>query len=94
MPRNGSLHFGMAVTIRDYLSVADAAELLGIHRATMWRLAQRLNLRLYTVAGDRRLHLFRAADIRHLQSPRLLVDIPLKRTRDAISATPPPDRPE
>ncbi|MGH2371443.1 MAG: helix-turn-helix domain-containing protein [Chloroflexota bacterium] len=55
---------------RDYLTVNEAARLLGISRTRMWQLAKQHELETFELPADRRVKLFRRADVLALLNPR------------------------
>ncbi len=60
----------------DYVTLKEAADILGITRQHMRRLALALNLEAFTDIRDRRIKLFRRSDVEALRRPR---PIPLRR---------------
>ena len=62
-----------------FVTVDEAAELLGIKRATIWKWIKRYDLQRYRVVGDRRSYLKRE-DIDKLREPQ-----PIKKATAGIS---------
>lgn len=53
----------------EFVTMTEAAELLGISKATMWRRVKAGEIEVYESQVDRRRKLIRKSDIKALQSP-------------------------
>jgi excisionase family DNA binding protein len=53
----------------DYVTLQEAATLLGVSRTRMWQLATEHKLRDYALKTDRRMRLFLRSDVLALQRP-------------------------
>lgn len=60
----------------EYISVEEAAALLGVAKVTMWRLIRRYDLQTFRILGERATFV-RRADIEPLRQP-----IPIARGKD------------
>jgi excisionase family DNA binding protein len=54
----------------EYLTVQQAAELMGVSRWTLWRRIRAGELRAYEAGIDRRVRLVKRADVEALMRPR------------------------
>ena len=58
----------------EYVTLQEAAELLGVHRGRMRLLARRHKLPVYALPTDQRVKLFRRSDLERLMQPQQLED--------------------
>jgi excisionase family DNA binding protein len=58
----------------DFLTLQQAADLMGVHRITVWRLVRAGKLRTYRSQANRRVKLVKRADVEALMRPRLIED--------------------
>jgi excisionase family DNA binding protein len=56
--------------MNDYLTIQEAAELMGVSRWTLWRRIRSGELRAYQAGIDRRTRLVKRADVEELMRPR------------------------
>ena len=56
--------------MEEYLTLQEAARLMGIGRQTLWRLVRAGKLQTYQSAINRRVKLVKRADIEELMQPR------------------------
>lgn len=61
---------------KEYLTLEEAAELMQISRATLWRRLRDDAVQTYQSAQDRRIRLVRRADIEEMMQPRPIVHTP------------------
>jgi excisionase family DNA binding protein len=54
----------------DFLTLPQAADLMRVHRITVWRLARDGKLRMYQSETNRRVKLVKLADVEALMRPR------------------------
>ena len=55
---------------KEYLTLNEAAELIGISRATLWRRMRNGELQTYQAAQDRRVRLVKRSEVLELMEPR------------------------
>ncbi len=60
----------------EYLTLQEAADLLGVSRFRMARMAKDQRLPVYSRPADRRIRLFRRSDVERLQEPQPLDEYP------------------
>jgi excisionase family DNA binding protein len=58
----------------DFLTLQQAADLMRVHRITVWRLVRDGKLRMYQSETNRRVKLVRRADVDALMRPRPIDD--------------------
>ena len=58
----------------DFLTLQQAADLMRVHRITVWRLVRDAKLRMYQLETNRRVKLVKRADVEALMRPRLIED--------------------
>jgi excisionase family DNA binding protein len=58
----------------DFLTLQQAADLMRVHRITVWRLVRDGKLRMYQLETNRRVKLVKRADVETLMRPRLIED--------------------
>jgi excisionase family DNA binding protein len=56
----------------DFLTLQQAADLMGVHRITVWRIVRDGKLRTYRSQANRRVKLVKRADVEALMRPRLI----------------------
>ena len=61
----------------DFLTLPEAAELVGVSRATMWRRLKQDEIQTYQSQQDRRVRLVKRSDIEDLLQPRPVVHTPV-----------------
>ena len=54
----------------DFLTLQQAADIMRVHRITVWRLARDGKLRMYQSETNRRVKLVKRADVEALMRPR------------------------
>jgi excisionase family DNA binding protein len=62
--------------VKEYLTLDEAAELMRISRATLWRRMREDGIQTYQSVQDRRIRLVRHADIEEMMKPRPIVHTP------------------
>ncbi|HXI14760.1 MAG TPA: helix-turn-helix domain-containing protein [Chloroflexota bacterium] len=62
----------------EWLTLNQAAEVLGVSRQHMRRLALEFSLEAFTTPADRRARLFRREDVLRLRQPRRFGEVPPK----------------
>jgi len=58
----------------DFLTLQQAADLMRVHRITVWRLVRDGKLRMYQSETNRRVKLVKRSDVEALMRPRLIED--------------------
>jgi excisionase family DNA binding protein len=58
----------------DFLTLQQAADLMRVHRITVWRLVRAGKLRMYQSETNRRVKLVKRADVEALMRPRPIED--------------------
>jgi excisionase family DNA binding protein len=58
----------------DFLTLQQAADLMRVHRITVWRLVRDGKLRMYQSETNRRVKLVKRADVEALMRPRPIED--------------------
>lgn len=70
----------------EYVTLTEAAELLGVTRVTMRQMAARYGLESFALPRDARVKLFRRADVLALNQPRTVPKAPAAYAVAAVAA--------
>jgi len=61
----------------EYLTLNEAAELMNVSRATLWRRMRQGELQTYQSAQDRRVRLVKRSEVEELMRPRPIMHTPV-----------------